>query len=59
MLREESREAFRHTVGQDDGTWARGWALWKSLLTLTQCSDPRDGRVAIQLDVIDAVLADH
>ncbi|MGW0964369.1 aminoglycoside phosphotransferase family protein [Streptomyces gelaticus] len=61
MLRGESREAFRHTVGQDDGTWARarGWALWKSLLTLAQCSDPRDGRVAIHLDVIDAVLADH
>ncbi|MET9473522.1 aminoglycoside phosphotransferase family protein [Streptomyces sp. NPDC002917] len=61
MLREESREAFRHRVGQDDGTWARarGWALWKSLLTLTQCSDPRDERVAIHLDVIDAVLADH
>ncbi|MFD5192566.1 phosphotransferase [Streptomyces sp. NPDC058357] len=61
MLREESREAFRHTVGHDDGTWARarGWALWKSLLTLTQCSDPRDERVAIHLDVIDAVLADH
>ncbi|SCF61747.1 phosphotransferase [Streptomyces sp. Ncost-T10-10d] len=61
MLREESREAFRHTVGQDDGTWARarGWALWKFLLTLTQCSDPRDGRVAIHLDVIDTVLADH
>ncbi|MFD7623053.1 phosphotransferase [Streptomyces sp. NPDC059802] len=55
------REAFRHTVGQDDATWARarGWALWKSLLTLTQCPDPRDGRVAIHLDVIDAVLADH
>jgi aminoglycoside phosphotransferase (APT) family kinase protein len=61
MFREESRGAFRHAVGQDDGTWARarGWALWKSLLMLTQCSDPRDGRVAIHLDVIDAVLADH
>ncbi|WP_335939587.1 aminoglycoside phosphotransferase family protein [Streptomyces sp. PTD5-9] len=61
MLRDESREAFRHAVGQDDGTWARarGWALWKSLLTLTQCSGPEDERVAVHLDVIDAVLADH
>lgn len=31
----ESREAFRRTVSQDAGTWARarGWALWKALIT--------------------------
>ncbi|MGW0336639.1 aminoglycoside phosphotransferase family protein [Streptomyces sp. NPDC003011] len=61
MFRDDSREAFRRTVGQQDGTWARarGWALWKSLLTLTQCSDSRDERVALHLQIIDAVLADH
>lgn len=31
-----SRELFRRLVAQDDGTWARarGWALWKALITL-------------------------
>jgi len=30
-----SRAAFREAVGQDAGTWARarGWALWKALIT--------------------------
>ncbi|MFE4538698.1 aminoglycoside phosphotransferase family protein [Streptomyces scopuliridis] len=61
MFREVSRESFRQAVGQDDGTWARarGWALWKSALTVTQCPDPRDEQAAVHLRVIDAVLADH
>ncbi|MCL7382448.1 aminoglycoside phosphotransferase family protein [Streptomyces sp. 35G-GA-8] len=61
MFREDSRAAFRQAVGQDDGTWARarGWALWKSALTVAECPDPRDERVALHLRVIDAVLADH
>ena len=32
----EASEAFRTGTGLDDGTWARarGWALWKALITL-------------------------
>jgi aminoglycoside phosphotransferase (APT) family kinase protein len=43
----ESREAFRRTVSQDPGTWARarGWALWKALITA-------------DLHVVEQVLAD-
>jgi aminoglycoside phosphotransferase (APT) family kinase protein len=39
MFDGDSREAFRRTVAQDDGTWARarGWALWKALLNLAEC----------------------
>ena len=61
MFRGGSRGAFRRTVAQDDATWARarGWALWKSALTVTECSDPRDERVDGHLQVIDAVLEDH
>ena len=38
----EAREAFRDTVGLDDATWqrARGWALWKALVTLSGGSGP-------------------
>jgi aminoglycoside phosphotransferase (APT) family kinase protein len=43
-----SRAAFREAVGQDAGTWARarGWALWKALITE-------------DLRVVDNVLADY
>ena len=44
----ESRETFRAAVGQDRDTWARarGWALWKALITT-------------DLPVVERVLADH
>lgn len=49
-----SREAFRRTVGQDAGTWARarGWALWKALISL-----PGDEQRNVR--VIDDVIGDH
>ncbi|MGX7825233.1 aminoglycoside phosphotransferase family protein [Actinokineospora sp. 24-640] len=48
-----SRETFRAAVGQDSGTWARarGWALWKALISLA--GDP-----AVNQRVIAEVLAD-
>ena len=38
FLSGNSREVFRRRVGLDGGTWARarGWALWKALVTLAQ-----------------------
>lgn len=49
-----SREAFRRTVGQDAGTWARarGWALWKALISLP-------GDEQLNLRVIHDVISDH
>jgi len=49
-----SRAAFRRTVGQDAGTWARarGWALWKVLISLL-------GDEPLNLRVIDDVISDH
>jgi len=51
-----SRAAFRDTLGVDDATWARarGWALWKALITL---HDP--AKAAGSQHVVDEVLADH
>jgi aminoglycoside phosphotransferase (APT) family kinase protein len=53
------RRAFRDAVDQDAGTWARarGWALWKALITVA------DGSVGpsvatLHERVIDEVLAD-
>lgn len=60
LLRGESRDAFRQAVGQDAGTWARarGWALWKALLIVTE-RDRDDPDRAATLLVVDEVLADH
>ncbi|MFJ6465698.1 aminoglycoside phosphotransferase family protein [Streptomyces sp. NPDC091387] len=61
MFSGDSREAFRHGVRQDAGTWARarGWALWKALLNLTGPAGTDPGRAAAELRLVDAVLADH
>ncbi|WP_405825484.1 aminoglycoside phosphotransferase family protein [Streptomyces sp. NBC_00838] len=61
MFHGESRAAFRRTVGQDDGTWARarGWALWKALLVLSQNIDTDEEVAAANRHVIGEVLADH
>ncbi|MFF1692948.1 aminoglycoside phosphotransferase family protein [Streptomyces sp. NPDC058257] len=61
MFSGESREAFRSAVGQDAGTWARarGWLLWKCLLTLTEHIDTDPQRAAFERRVIADVLADH
>lgn len=64
MFAGESREAFRDAVGLDDATWARarGWALWKALITLAQdvragATAPAAGSVGPR-QVVEEVLAD-
>ncbi|MEN3304987.1 MAG: hypothetical protein V7603_1189 [Micromonosporaceae bacterium] len=56
----DSREAFRGAVGQDPATWARarGWALWKALITLAGDTDTNDERAGVNHHVIDEILAD-
>jgi aminoglycoside phosphotransferase (APT) family kinase protein len=57
----DSREAFGRAVAQDAGTWARarGWALWKSLLVMSQSLGADPESAASHHRVIDEVLADH
>jgi aminoglycoside phosphotransferase (APT) family kinase protein len=61
FLAGDARTAFRQAVDQDAGTWARarGWALWKALLTLEGCLDTDPELAAHNMRVIDDVLADH
>ena len=65
---DESREAFRRGLGLDEATWARarGWALWKALITLVQAEGADNDAAAQRFgwrtsprEVIDLVLADH
>ncbi|HEX6444541.1 MAG TPA: aminoglycoside phosphotransferase family protein [Streptosporangiales bacterium] len=61
MFSGASRDAFRRTVGQDEGTWARarGWALWKSSIVLADVIDRDEELARLNLRIIDEVLADH
>jgi aminoglycoside phosphotransferase (APT) family kinase protein len=56
----ESREAFRAALGLDQATWARarGWALWKALITLAEHNDSNPIKAAEAQRVITEVLAD-
>lgn len=60
FLSGRGRAAFRAGLSLDEATWARarGWALWKALITL---SEPPDDGARVAADarhVIDDVLAD-
>lgn len=61
MFSGDSREAFRRAVDQDDDMWARarGWALWKSLLMLSETIDTDEASAAPHRRVLDEVIADH
>lgn len=47
----DERKLFREAAGLDDGTWrrARGWALWKELITLAGQSDPATGNLETRI----------
>lgn len=56
----KSREAFRAALPVDSGTWARarGWALWKALITLAEHIHGDPVKAGDAQRVIDEVLAD-
>jgi len=57
----ESREIFKQAMNLDDNTWARarGWALWKALITLIAIENKQSIKAAEQLRIIDAITKDH
>ena len=56
----QNREAFRNAVQLDQATWARarGWALWKALITLVKHVDTHPEEAANASGVIAEVLAE-
>ncbi len=56
----ESRDAFRSAVDADSATWARarGWALWKAVITLDDDVENNPARADANLEVIADVLAE-
>jgi aminoglycoside phosphotransferase (APT) family kinase protein len=56
-----SRKQFRSAVALDPATWrrARGWAIWKALITLVQLRDTNPNKAKNALQVIGSILDDH
>lgn len=61
MFRGRSRAAFRAAVGQDRDTWARarGWLVWKSLISIAEHHDSNPALAAEHRRSLDEVLADR
>lgn len=57
----ESRGAFRAGLPLDDATWARGrgWALWKSLITVAEHRTTNPALAGSSLHIVREVLAEH
>ncbi|CAN5444465.1 aminoglycoside phosphotransferase family protein [soil metagenome] len=56
-----SREAFQTALPMDSATWARarGWALWKALITLAAHPNTGSAEATTARRVIDDVLTEH
>jgi len=56
-----SREEFRAAVALDPATWkrARGWAIWKALITLVQLRDTDPNQAKKARQIIHDIVDDH
>jgi aminoglycoside phosphotransferase (APT) family kinase protein len=56
-----NREIFRSAVALDPATWkrARGWAIWKALITLAHMRDTNPTKAEKARQVIRSILDDH
>jgi len=61
FLKNESRQIFKKQINLDKDTWARarGWALWKALITLAPLKDKNNSDATAQLQIIDEILNEH
>lgn len=62
LIEPHTRAAFRHALGLDSATWARGrgWALWKALISLEHQLEVNDHPAAARSRaIIDRVIADQ
>jgi aminoglycoside phosphotransferase (APT) family kinase protein len=61
FLDSASRNIFRSAMGLDPATWerARGWAIWKALITLVRHRDTNPAEAKKAAQTIRSVLDDH
>lgn len=56
-----SRESFKSTIQTDESTWARGrgWALWKTLITLTDTKSSSSTKKNRAENILAEILAEY
>lgn len=61
FLKNESRKVFKTSVDLDNDTWARarGWALWKALITLSCLKDKTNLEALKQKNIIEEIISEH
>ncbi len=61
LFRGQSRDVFRAALPTDEAEWtrARGWALWKALITLARHIDTEPVESMRARHVLEEVIADH
>lgn len=61
FLTDESREIFKSQLNIDANTWsrARGWALWKALISLVDIQDKSSTSTQVQLKIINDVVREQ
>lgn len=61
FLKGESRKIFKEHINIDNRTWdrARGWALWKALITVISLQDKTSIAAIEQLEVIHEIINEH
>jgi aminoglycoside phosphotransferase (APT) family kinase protein len=57
----ESRKIFRSHIGLDNDTWARarGWALWKALITFARLTDKTSAEASRHQKIITEILVEN
>lgn len=61
FLKNESRKVFKEHLYLDQGTWARarGWALWKALISITPLKGNTGPEAMQQQQIINEILNEH
>jgi aminoglycoside phosphotransferase (APT) family kinase protein len=61
FLKGEARKIFKEYIGLDNKTWsrARGWALWKALITIVSLKDRSSIAAIEQLQIINEIIDEH
>lgn len=61
LLTKETREIFASNLSLDFDTWARarGWALWKSLITIAALKDKTSSEARKNLQIIAELINEH
>jgi aminoglycoside phosphotransferase (APT) family kinase protein len=61
FLQGQSRQIFKELVKLDEDTWsrARGWALWKAMITLVAIQDKTSAQACEQLRIMNDILDEY